>query len=96
MNDHSNASRAVTQKLKIMTYTLDNNRRVASRRIVKAAVLVALSVFEISNICQHWSLSLVIVDSDFSTSRAATDKPKETPYAEGNSKCDALGQTAVI
>ena len=49
----SKASGAATETLKIMAYTLDNNRSVASSRIVKAAVLVALS--EISNICQNWS-----------------------------------------
>ena len=53
--DHSKASRAATDKLKTTPYTLDNNRRVASSRIAELAVLVALSVFEISNICKNWS-----------------------------------------
>ena len=39
--------------------------------------------------------SLVIVDSDFSASRAATDKPKETPYAVDNREQGALGQPVI-
>ena len=51
--NHSKASRAVTDKLKTTPYSLDNNRRVASSGIVKEAELIALSVFEISDICQN-------------------------------------------
>ena len=39
-------------------------------------------------------VSRAIADSDFSASRAATDKPKETPHAVDNSEQGALGQTA--
>ena len=49
------ASEAARETPKILPYTLDNDRCVTSRRVVKEAVLVARSVFEISNICQNWS-----------------------------------------
>ena len=82
-NAHSNASRAAAEKLKITRYTLHNNRCVASSRRAELAVL---SVFEIIMIFAKIGVSsLAIVNSDFSASRAATDKPKEMPYTVDNS-----------